>query len=64
MTESDEFTPLIQRHISVAAQELRSEMATDRSGTATQLSSLRSDIEIIKTQLQEIMARSNSSSSP
>ena len=60
ITEGDEFTPLIQRHISVATQELRAEIASEKSQTTTQLSALRSDIEEIKAQIQELKTRSSS----
>ena len=54
MAESDEFTPLIQRHVTASAAELRAEAA------ALKLE-LKGDIQEIKAQLQELISRSGAS---
>ena len=76
MAESDEFSPLIQRHVTASAAELRAEAAalkTELKGeTAAQMqllkSELKGDIQEInqrslrmEAQLQELISRSGAS---
>lgn len=72
MAESDEFSPLIQRHVTASAAELRAEAAAQRAEAAAQMaeaaaqmqllrSELKGDIREIKVQLQELISRSGAS---
>jgi predicted nucleic acid-binding Zn-ribbon protein len=59
MAESDEFSPLIQRHVNASAAELRTEAAEQRAEAAAQaaaqLQLLKSEL---KSDIQEINQRS------
>ena len=59
MAESDEFSPLIQRHVNASAAELRAEAAEQRAEAAAQaaaqLQLLKSEL---KSDIQEINQRS------
>ena len=55
MAESDEFSPLIQRHVTASAAELRAEAAAQRAEAAAQMQLLRSEL---KGDIQEMNQRS------
>jgi hypothetical protein len=64
MTESDEFSPLIQRHVQASAAELRAETAALKSELTGETIALKSDIQEInrrtlrmEAQLQELISR-------
>jgi hypothetical protein len=67
MAESDEFTPLIQRHVVASATELRTELRAEMLAHNQLLKSeLQTDIQEInqrslrmEAQLQELIARSS-----
>jgi len=72
MAESDEFSPLIQRHVTASAAELRAEAAALKGETAAQMQllklELKGDIQEInqrslrmEAQLQELISRSGAS---
>jgi hypothetical protein len=58
MAESDEFSPLIQRHVTASAAELRAEAAVQMQLLRSEL---KSEIQEIKVQLQELISRSGAS---
>jgi hypothetical protein len=64
MTESDEFSPLIQRHVKASAAELRAEAAALKSEFTSETIALKSEIQEInrrslrmEAQLQELISR-------
>jgi hypothetical protein len=68
MAESDEFSPLIQRHVTASAAELRAEAAAQKAEAAAQMELLKNDIQQInqrslrmEAQLQELISRSGAS---
>ena len=72
MAESDEFSPLIQRHVTASAAELRAEAAAQmqllKDEAAAQKAELKADIHEInqrslrmEAQLQELISRSGAS---
>ena len=58
MAESDEFSPLIQRHVTASAAELRAELRAEAAALKLEL---KADIQEIKAQLQELISRSGAS---
>ena len=65
MAESDEFSPLIQRHITASAAELRAELRAEAAALKLEL---KNDIQEInqrslrmEAQLQELISRSGAS---
>jgi hypothetical protein len=72
MAESDEFSPLIQRHVTASAAELRAEAAAQmqllKEEAAAQKAELKADIHEINQRslrmealLQELISRSGAS---
>ena len=72
MAESDELSPLIQRHVTASAAQLRAETANLRAETLAQMqiqkSELKSEIQEInqrslrmEAQLQELVSRAGAS---
>ena len=64
MAESDEFSPLIQRHIAASATELRAEIQIMKNEMSAQNQLLRSDLQEMnqrslrmEAQLQELISR-------
>jgi ABC-type phosphate transport system auxiliary subunit len=58
MTESDEFSPLIQRHVKASAAELRAEVAALKTELQSDIQEINRRSLRIEAQLQELISRS------
>jgi hypothetical protein len=61
MAESDEFSPLIQRHVTASAAELRAEMQLLRSEFKSDIQEINQRSLRMEAQLQELISRSGAS---
>ena len=61
MAESDEFTPLIQRHVTASAAELRAEAAALKSELKNDIQEINQRSLRMEAQLQELISRSGAS---
>jgi hypothetical protein len=61
MAESDEFSPLIQRHVTASAAELRAEAAALRSELKGDIQEMNQRSLRMEAQLQDLISRSSSS---
>jgi hypothetical protein len=57
MAESDEFTPLIQRHVTASAAELRAEAAALKSELKNDIQEINQRSLRMEAQLQELISR-------
>ena len=58
MTESDEFSPLIQHHVKASAAELRAEAAALKSELTSAFMDVKDETIALKSDIQEINRRS------
>ena len=61
MAESDEFSPLIQRHVTASAAELRAEMQLLRSEFKSDIQEINQRSLRMEAQLLELLSRSGAS---
>ncbi len=61
VAESDEFTPLIQRHVTASAAELRAEVAALKSELKNDIQEINQRSMRMEAQLQELISRSGAS---
>ena len=61
MAESDEFSPLIQRHVTASAAELRAEAAALKSELKNDIQEINQRSLRMEAQLQELISRSGAS---
>ena len=61
MAESDEFTPLIQRHVTASAAELRAEAAALKLELKNDIQEINQRSLRMEAQLQELISRSGAS---
>ena len=61
MAESDEFSPLIQRHVTASAAELRAEAAALKSELKGDIQEINQRSLRMEAQLQELISRSGAS---
>ena len=61
MAESDEFSPLIQRHVTASAAELRAEAAALRSELKGDIQEMNQRSLRMEAQLQDLISRSSTS---
>ena len=59
MTESDEFSPLIQRHVKASAAELRAEAAALKSELQSDIQEINRRSLRMEAQLQELISRAD-----
>lgn len=61
MAESDEFSPLIQRHVTASAAELRAEAAALKLELKNDIQEINQRSLRMEAQLQELISRSGAS---
>ena len=61
MAESDEFSPLIQRHVTASAAELRAEAAALKLELKGDIQEINQRSLRMEAQLQELISRSSAS---
>ena len=61
MAETDEFSPLIQRHVTASAAELRAEAAALKSELKNDIQEINQRSLRMEAQLQELISRSGAS---